>query len=81
VAGTPPGSAGKTEAIMGRRKRLTRDFELALEGEEAMLREYSDEEIQRFLEEDRLDPETLAKICRLLRMSTPGNFLRELMEE
>jgi AbrB family looped-hinge helix DNA binding protein len=35
--------------------------------EEAPLREYSDEEIQRFLEEDRLDPETLAKVRKLLR--------------
>ncbi len=33
---------------------------------EALLRDYSDEEIQRFLEEDRLDPETLAKVRRLL---------------
>jgi bifunctional DNA-binding transcriptional regulator/antitoxin component of YhaV-PrlF toxin-antitoxin module len=35
--------------------------------EEVPLREYSDEEIQRFLEEDRLDPETLAKVRKLLR--------------
>jgi len=34
--------------------------------EEAPLREYTDEEIQRFLEEDRLDAETLAKVRRLL---------------
>ena len=33
----------------------------------ALLREYTDEEIQRFLEEDRLDPEILAKVRRLLR--------------
>jgi AbrB family looped-hinge helix DNA binding protein len=33
--------------------------------EEVPLREYSDEEIQRFLEEDRLDPETLAKVRKL----------------
>ncbi|HID85930.1 MAG TPA: hypothetical protein EYP55_00955 [Anaerolineae bacterium] len=33
---------------------------------EALLREYTDEEIQRFLEEDRLDPETLAKVRQLL---------------
>jgi len=31
-----------------------------------LLREYTDEEIQRFLEEDRLDPETLAKVRQLL---------------
>jgi len=34
--------------------------------EEVPLREYTDEEIQRFLEEDRLDTETLAHIRRLL---------------
>ncbi len=33
---------------------------------EIPLREYTDEEIRRFLEEDRLDPETLAKVRRLL---------------
>ena len=33
---------------------------------ETLLREYTDEEIQRFLEEDRLDPETLAKVRQLL---------------
>jgi bifunctional DNA-binding transcriptional regulator/antitoxin component of YhaV-PrlF toxin-antitoxin module len=38
--------------------------------EEAPLREYSDEEIQRFLEEDRLDPETLAKVRKLLNGGT-----------
>ncbi|MDH7485036.1 MAG: AbrB/MazE/SpoVT family DNA-binding domain-containing protein [Anaerolineae bacterium] len=32
----------------------------------ASLREYTDEEIQRFLEEDRLDSETLAKVRQLL---------------
>jgi bifunctional DNA-binding transcriptional regulator/antitoxin component of YhaV-PrlF toxin-antitoxin module len=32
----------------------------------ALLREYTDEEIQRFLEEDRLDPQTLAKVRQLL---------------
>lgn len=33
---------------------------------EPLLREYTDEEIQRFLDEDRLDPETLAKVRFLL---------------
>jgi AbrB family looped-hinge helix DNA binding protein len=33
---------------------------------EPPLREYTDEEIQRFLEEDKLDPETLAKVRFLL---------------
>ena len=33
---------------------------------EALLREYTDEEIQRFLEEDRLAPETVAKVRQLL---------------
>ena len=33
---------------------------------EPSLREYTDEEIQRFLEEDKLDPETLAKVRFLL---------------
>lgn len=33
---------------------------------EPLLREYTDEEIQRFLEEDKLDPETLAKVRFLL---------------
>jgi len=31
-----------------------------------LLREYTDEEIQRFLEEDKLDPETLEKMRFLL---------------
>lgn len=30
------------------------------------LREYGDDEIERFVEEDRLDPETAAKVRRLL---------------
>jgi len=38
--------------------------------EDVPLREYSDEEIQRFLEEDRLDPETLAKVRKLLNGGT-----------
>jgi len=64
------------------RKRLTGDSEFALEDEGgAVLREYTDEEIQRFLEGDRLDPETLAKIRRLLRISASGESLRELVEE
>ena len=58
-----------------------RDFKLTLEEGETALREYTDEEIQCFLEEDRLDPETLAKVRRLLKKSTPGDFPRELMEE
>lgn len=33
---------------------------------EPLLREYTDEEIQRFLEEDELDPDTLAKVRNLL---------------
>jgi len=40
-------------------------LQLMPEGE-ALLREYTDEEIQRFLEEDRLDLETLAKVRQLL---------------
>ena len=64
------------------RKRLIGDSEFALEDEGgAVLREYTDEEIQRFLKGDRLDPETLAKVRRLLRMSAPGESLRELVEE
>jgi len=58
-----------------------RDFKLTLEEVETALREYTDEEIQRFLKEDRLDTETLAKVHRLLKMSTPGDFLRELVED
>jgi len=60
---------------------LIEDFKLALEEGETILREYTDEEIQRFLEEDRLYPETLAKVRRLLRMSAPDKFLRELVGE
>ena len=59
-------------------KRPTGDFELALKEAEAVLREYTDEEIQRFLEEDRLDSETLAKVRCFLKMSARGDFLREL---
>ncbi len=33
---------------------------------EPLLREYTDAEIQRFLEEDKLDPETVAKVRLLL---------------
>ena len=58
-----------------------RDFKLTLEEVVTALREYTDEEIQRFLEEDRLDTETLAKVLRLLKMSTPGDFLRELVKD
>ena len=39
------------------------------------MREYTDEEIQCFLEEDRLDTETLAKAHRLLKQSTPNDSL------
>jgi len=39
------------------------------------MREYTDEEIQCFLEEDRLDPETLAKVRQLLKKSMPSDFL------
>ena len=58
-----------------------RDFKLTLEEVETALREYTDEEIQRFLEEDNLDPETLAKVHRLLKKSTPFDFLRELVKD
>jgi hypothetical protein len=62
-------------------KKGFRNFKLTLEEGETALREYTDEEIQRFLEEDKLDPETLAKVHRLLKQSTPGDFLRELVED
>ena len=63
------------------KKGLIRDFKLALEEVETVLREYTDEEIQRFLEEDKLDPETLAMVRQLLEKSKPGDFLRELVED
>jgi rfaE bifunctional protein kinase chain/domain len=50
------------------KKGLTRNFKLTLEEGETALREYTDEEIQRFLEEDKLDIETFAKIHRLQRI-------------
>lgn len=58
-----------------------RDFKLTLEEVETALREYTDEEIQRFLEEDKLDPQTLAKVRRLPKKSTPFDFLRELVKD
>ena len=39
---------------------------------EPLPREYSDEEIQHFLEEDKLDPETLTKIRSLLESGGRG---------
>lgn len=39
---------------------------------EERLREYSDDEIERFLEEDRLDPETAARVRRLLGRNGPA---------
>ncbi len=45
------------------------------------MREYTDEEIQFFLEEDKLDPETLARVHRLLKKSSSTDFQRELTEE
>ena len=35
-------------------------------GKEQILREYTDEDIQRFLDEDRINAETAAKVRRLL---------------
>lgn len=63
------------------KKGLIRDFKLTLEEVETALREYTDEEIHRFLEEDNLDPETLAKVHCLLKKSTPFDFLRELVKD
>jgi len=39
---------------------------------EEHLREYGDDEIERFLEEDRLDPETAARFRRLLGQKGPS---------
>ncbi len=39
---------------------------------EERLREYSDDEIERFLREDRLDPETAARVRRLLGRDGPA---------
>lgn len=50
------------------------DFRLTLE-RETVLREYTDEEILCFLEEDRLDPKILAEVRRLLEKSTFGDVL------
>lgn len=36
------------------------------------LREYGDDEIERFLQEDRLDPDTAAKVRRLLGRKGPA---------
>lgn len=58
-----------------------RDFKLTLEEGEPALREYTDEEIQFFLEEDKLDPETLVKVHRLLKKSSSNDFLQELVED
>jgi hypothetical protein len=63
------------------KKGLAEDLKLTLEEEETAPREYTDEEIQCFLEEDKLDPETLAKVRRLLKQSTPDGFLRKLVED
>lgn len=40
--------------------------------QEGTLREYGDDEIERFLAEDRLDPDTAAKVRRLLDRKTPA---------
>jgi hypothetical protein len=48
------------------KKGLVEDLKLTLEEGETALRKYTDEKIQRFLEEDKLDPETLAKVRFLL---------------
>jgi hypothetical protein len=62
------------------KKGLIEDFKLTLEERgTTLLREYTDQEIQRFLEEDKLDPETLAKVRWLLEKYTPDDFLRELV--
>jgi hypothetical protein len=63
------------------KKGLIMDFKLTLGEKKTTLREYTDEEIQRFLEEDKLDPEMLAKVHRLLKQSTPDDFLRKLVED
>ena len=39
---------------------------------EESMREYRDDEIERFLEEDRLDPDTAAKIRNLLGRKRPA---------
>ena len=56
------------------KKELVREFKLTLEEEQLVMREYTDEEVQCFLEEDKLDPETLAKVHRLLEKFTSGDF-------
>ena len=63
------------------KKGLVRNFTLTLEEGATALREYTDEEIQFFLEEDKLDPETLAKVHRLLKKSSSNDFLQELVED
>jgi AbrB family looped-hinge helix DNA binding protein len=39
---------------------------------EERLREYGDDEIERFLQEDRLDPDTAARVRRLLGRKGPA---------
>ncbi len=40
--------------------------------QEEALRDYTEDEIQRFLEEDRIDPGTAAKVRRLLGRKKPA---------
>ncbi|MGH7406811.1 MAG: AbrB/MazE/SpoVT family DNA-binding domain-containing protein [Candidatus Methylomirabilales bacterium] len=40
--------------------------------QEGILRDYAQDEIQRFLKEDRLDPRTAAKVRRLLGRKQPA---------
>ena len=40
--------------------------------QEALLRDYTQDEIERFLKEDRLDPKTAAKVRRLLARKRPA---------
>ena len=57
------------------KKGSLRNFKLTLGEMETALREYTDEEILCFLEEDRLDPKVLAEVRRLLEKSTFGDVL------
>jgi AbrB family looped-hinge helix DNA binding protein len=45
---------------------------LRLVPQEETLRDYSHDEIERFLREDRLDPDTAAKVRRLLGRKKPA---------
>lgn len=57
------------------KKGSIRNFKLTLEEADPALREYTDEEIQRLLEEDKLDPEIVAEVRRLLEKSTFDDIL------